>query len=127
MNSCIDRYALICDFNLHDTINNKSSDYVSSGGGKQVCTYSTIDAPKSLCDGFNFIDTWLKKLETNYVRHVQAYYDKMKEGLKNITNKKTEQPPEDNKKKCKMLMTNIGGQWYSEKLRIPHFHQKIHV
>ena len=63
----------MCVLYAHDIINSMCYDYAISRGGIQLTNYSTTIALKSLGVTINFIDTWLKKLDKEYVWHFQAY------------------------------------------------------
>ena len=60
------------------------SDFVSSSVRSLIPYYSATDALKYLSIIFKFLGLWLKYLELHYVRHLQAYKDKMNELLKKI-------------------------------------------
>ena len=51
-----------------------------------------------------------------------AHQDNIRENLKQITTEIPKSTPEDFKKKCKTLLTDIGGEWYLNNMRNPKPH-----
>ena len=68
----------------------------------------------------NFINIWLKILDSNYDAIRVAYITAMKQMLKKLpqTNIKALNP----KQKVQKLMTDIGGGWYMEKVLRDYHH-----
>ena len=65
--------------NAYKNLDEKLTDIVSTSDGRLFSEYSTTDSFKSLSVRINFIDTWLKVLESNFSCRCCAYSYNMKE------------------------------------------------
>ena len=110
-----DRYDIICAPNDYETANKTGYDSVKSGVGRPIPKGSTTDALKSLCVGLNFMFTWFKYLEDNYVWHFRSYYENMEQLFKKIPLTNPEPTPQDFRYKQKLDLSDIGGKCYAEK------------
>ena len=74
----------------------------------------------------DFIDMWLKGLESKYAWSCVVYQENRREILKIITTNPTP-TPEDFKKKHQLRLKYEGGEWYMKTNLSRHFHLKSHV
>ena len=107
------RYALMCEIKARDKINKNPSDYMRSGVRRPITQEPTTYALAPLCVSFNFIDTWLKPLESKHGWHWLAYKENIKEQLKHIPTKNPEQKPGDIKKNGNIFLPILedNGMW----------------
>ena len=89
---------------------------MSNGGGIPLPGYSTTGSLKSLSVSINFIDKFLKGLESNFSYSCRAHQDKMRELFANSANTNTTPTSLDFKNKLQLLLKYIRGEWYINKL-----------
>ena len=104
-------YEPMCWLQTYGKQNDKSNDEIIFGGGIPLPEYSILGYLVFLCVILNFINTWLKALESNFAWCCCEYQDNIKRNFKIPTEKLTP-TLKDFKGKCQKLLTDIGGEWY---------------
>ena len=116
------RYNLICYLVAHDKKLPAYEDDKISIGDSLIPKHVKLEALEQLGATINFIDVWIRVLEDNYNARRASYITAMKDMFKKIPLNMIK--PLTPKPKVQKLMTDIGGEWFIEKV-LSYYHKEI--